>query len=647
MDTSRTRRCAALAAAFILFPSYSIYAQGGSETLPAVVVTADRTPEPLQRTASAITVVTAEDLARNNPTSLVDALRAVPGLDVTETGGPGGTTNVRLRGANPGQTQVMIDGVRVNDPGAASGDFDFSMFPPGTVERVEVLRGPQSALYGSDAIGGAINIITKSRRGPAQLRLSAEGGQYGTALTSGDLTGSHGSWHYAFAGSAQQIEGFSRYGFRVPTVEARFPQLERDGMERVSGYGRLGYDAGNARVEASALVSSTRAGYDQATGAFPDTPSLAKRWLGQVWTRGSIDTLNGAWTHSLSVFANRTERNFNDITYRINTLPRNTTSTYSDFIGERIGAEYQGTARLNAAGTLIYGVRTEQEQAATFSERVLPTPLPPSQTLSGRQDTRSVFGLWQLPVGEQLIVSLGGRVDDVAGVDRFATWRATALYLLPQTGTKIRATAATGGKAPTLFQLHAPTFGNPALRSETSFGWDAGIDQSLFDDRLNISATVFGNQLRELIEFDTTLMRYFNVAQAETRGLELEAAAELAPSLLRLKATYTYLRAWDAQTGLTLQRRPLHTGRVALAITPAPGWLIEPRLQMVSTRFNNADELNPLAPYARLDIYAEHRLSAALAAFARVENVTDTRYQEVLNYGTTGQAFYAGLRGTW
>ena len=129
-----------------------------------VVVTADREPEPISRTGSSISVVKGETLATSNPGSLVDALRTVPGLDISESGGPGPTTNIRLRGANTGQTLVMIDGIRINDPTAASGDFDFAMFAPSAIERIEVLKGPQSALYGSDAMGGVVNIITKKGR---------------------------------------------------------------------------------------------------------------------------------------------------------------------------------------------------------------------------------------------------------------------------------------------------------------------------------------------------------------------------------------------------------------------------------------------------------------------------------------------------
>ena len=185
-------------------------------------MTADREPEPISRTGSSISVVKGETLATSNPGSLVDALRTVPGVDICESGGPGSTTNIRLRGANTGQTLVMIDGIRINDPTAASGDFDFAMFAPSAIERIEVLKGPQSALYGSDAMGGVVNIITKKGSGPAQFNVRTEGGSYGTAVTNGSVTGRQGPWSYAVTGGGQHSNGFSRFGYRIPPLEAKY-----------------------------------------------------------------------------------------------------------------------------------------------------------------------------------------------------------------------------------------------------------------------------------------------------------------------------------------------------------------------------------------------------------------------------------------
>lgn len=622
------------------------FAQADGQSLPEIVISAERGPSSLERTGSAISVINGATIAATNPLSLVDALRAVPGIDVTESGGPGATANVRMRGANTGQTLVLIDGVRANDPSGATGDYDFSMFVPGAIERIEVLRGPQSALYGSDAIGGVINIITRKGSGPPRQDIAVEGGSYGTASVIGATSGSQGAWSYSATGAHQLSDGFSRYGYRIPAIEARFPWLENDGFRRSAGSARIGYDSGDGfRFDAGGLTSFTRAGLDAATGTFPDTPSLADRWYSQVNVRGQLDTFDGRWTHSLNTFANRNDRHFDETTYAL-AAPR-TRRVITDFIGDRVGSEYQSTFKAAALGSLTYGAKVEHEMANTYSTNVQPIPGGKTPTLAATQDTRSIFALWHLPIGERLDVTAGGRMDDVADVKRFDTWRTTAAYRIMETGTKLRASAGTGAKAPTLFQLFAPTFGNADLVPEQSFGYDAGIDQMLFNGRVNVSVTGFENSFRQLIEFDGTTSRYRNVARAETSGLEVAGDIELLPGFFRIKAAYTNLRAKDLRTNLTLARRPEHLAKLSFAITPIPEWLIEPRVTFVSKRYNGANETGLLNPYTRVDIYTEYRFLPAWKAFVRAENVLNERYQEVLNYGTTGPAVYAGLTGTW
>jgi vitamin B12 transporter len=615
--------------------------------LPVTVVTADRFAEPITNTASAISVVGQETLTQTNPGSLVDALRTVPGLDITETGGPGRATSVRIRGANSGQTLVLIDGIRANDPTAPGADFDFSMFPAGTIERVEVLRGPQSALYGSDAIGGVINIITKKGGGPAVSNLRAEGGTYGTGGLSGSTVGSQGPWSYAFTGSGLHSDSFSAYGFRVPALEALVPHMEIDPYNRLSGSARVGYDAGDGvRFNAGLLSNYTRANYDETTGGFPtQTPAFSTKIYDQANINAAVDTFEGRWTHSVTTFADRSDRSFHDVFFAANTI-RTSSSTIDDFIGDRGGAEYQGIFRAGAFGTLTYGAKEEQESAKLYHTGLLPTFSPRMLTLAPRQETRSLFALYQLPLFARLNLSLGGRIDDVVGTNQFETWRATAAYLLPETGTKLRASAATGAKAPSLYQLYS-IFGTPTLRPEQSFGYDGGIDQSLFGGRMTLSVTGFSNRLNNLIDFDSVSLHYFNVTRAATSGLEVESNVQLVPTYLDLRMAYTNLRARDLSTGLALQRRPEHILNLTLDFMPTPQWLIEPRVVLVSKRFSGNGETLPLAAYARTDLYVSYKIDQTWKVFARGENIFDTRYQEVFNYGTTGPAVYGGIDATW
>jgi vitamin B12 transporter len=611
-------------------------------------ITANRSPTAIQRTGSAITVVPGETFEKANPGSLVDALRSVPGLDISETGGPGATSSVRIRGANSGQTLVLVDGIRVNDPSGASGDFDFSTLAPGLIERVEVLRGPQSALYGSDAIGGVINIIIRRGRGPLQTYGQIEGGSYGSHALNAGAYGAQGPWSYAFAASEAKSAGFSRYGFRIGRLESRFPNLEPDGYSRFGGYGRIGYDPGTGfRFEAGAMSVRTRSQYDAAFGTFPDTPNLSTRLFHQIYGKASFDTFDGRLTHAVTVFANRTDRRFDEASFRNGAFPANTSRAFSDFIGDRVGAEYQGNLKLDTFGTLIFGAKLERETADTFSRNILPVAGAKSRTLAADQTTRSGFVLWQWPIGERFDISLGGRIDDVLDVATFNTWRATAAYRIPETGTKLRVSAGTGGKAPTLFQLYAPIFGNALLSPERSLGVDAGIDQDVLDGRLKLSATAFANRFRNLIDFDNARNGFINVSRAATSGLELSGDLVVVQELVRLKGVYTYLQAKDKLTNLTLARRPQHVGKVSLVLSPTSKWSIEPSLTLVSGRFSGARETSRLAPYARLDVYTDYSFNENLRIYGRVENLTNARYQEVLNFGTAGRSVYAGLKTTW
>ena len=651
------RMIAAGSAAILAVSAHQAQAQSNTEQLSEVVVTANRTPEPLSATGSAISVVSGQTIATSNPGSLVDALRSVPGIDVMENGGPGGTANVRMRGANTGQTLVMIDGIRVNDPTAASGDFEFAMFAPSAIDRIEVLRGPQSALYGSDAMGGVNNIITKKGGGPAQFDVRTEAGSYGTVTTQGSMVGSNGPWSYAFTAGGQHSNGFSRYGYRITSIEAKNPNLEADGFDRIGGSGRIGYDAGEGiRLEAGTVQSFARAPYDSSSA---DTASSADRLLQTIYGRVGIDSFGGVLTHNVTVSNTHTERSFSQANYPVYSRPRNATLSVSDSWGDSLGAEYQANLKLGSFGTLVYGAKTQTETAQTFNTNILPIAGLMTPVLSKRQDTNSAFALWSVPIGERLSVTLGSRVDDVVDVARFETWRATAAYNIWETGTKLRASAGTGAKAPTLYQLYDPLYGTRGLSSETSFGYDAGIDQSLFNGRVLLSVTGFSNDFSNLINFITpgagsplcgisqTSGCYNNVARAQTSGLEVGANIDIMPGLVKLNAAYTYLEATDLDTGFTLSRRPKNFARFAVSITPNDRWLIEPRITTVSKRYNNANETGQVDAYTRVDLYSEYKLDANWKVFARGENILNERYQEVLNYGTTGPALYAGFNGTW
>jgi len=245
----------------------------------------------------------------------------------------------------------------------------------------------------------------------------------------------------------------------------------------------------------------------------------------------------------------------------------------------------------------------------------------------------------------------------VVDVARFETWRATAAYTIAETGTKFHASAGTGAKAPTLFQLYDTANGTPTLKPEESFGYDAGIDQSLFNGRVIASVTGFSNDFSNLINFVSATPAspcrgiqtgcYVNVARAETSGLEVGTTINVLPGLVKFNAAYTYLHAIDLATGLVLARRPKNLARFTVTITPTDRWLIEPRILTVSKRFSGAGQTSQVDAYTRVDLYTEYKIDKNWKVFARGENILNEHYQEVFNFGTTGPAAYAGFNATW
>jgi vitamin B12 transporter len=647
-----SRRLLAASLSVCALESTGALAQDASP-VPDIVVTATRTPLSISQAGSAISVISGEEIAKASAKSVADVLRQVPGLNIVETGGPGSSTTVRIRGGESRHTLVLIDGVRVNDPSAGNNEFDFASLVPTDIERIEVLRGPQSALYGSDAIGGVINVITRKGRGGPHFNASSEVGSYGSKGVRAGVSGGTGPLSYAFSVTGYDTAGFSRYGYRIGRIErTRLWPLEADATKRLGASGRVSVAVTkDVEIEIGGYASLNNSEYDAAWGDLPDTPSVERKRLAEGYTRLTALAFDGLLRNTVLVSANRTLRDYKETSFSYG--PFWSRDTY---VGDRVAAEYQGDLKLGTFGLLTFGTKLERERLVTESEPVLPAPGPSLETNDASQTTRSVFALHQISLWQNLHLSVGGRIDDIEDGDRFATWRATAAYEFPETGTKLRASLGTGAKAPTLFQQFDPVYGTPGLVSERSVGYDVGIDQRLFDDRVTLSATVFVNRFRDLIDFSfsptdcpsaNTMGCYLNVARARSSGVELAADLDLVPAWLRLKLAYTHLEAFDEITDKRLPRRPEDEARLGFVITPLRDLTIEPTLILVGTRFSSTGEQDKLAPYARLDVYADYRINDTFSVFARAENITDTPYEDVRNYGTAGRSFYAGLRATW
>jgi vitamin B12 transporter len=599
--------------------------------IPSIVVTPYYVPLPVARAGSAVSVITREQIQRASPSSVVTLLKTVPGVTVVESGGPGATAEVRLRGGETGHTLVLIDGVRVNDPATARDEFDFSLISLANVERIEVLRGPQSAIYGSDAMGGVVNIITRRQQGGPSFSASVEGGSYGTHVER--LSGGVAKRDFSLLMSGEHIasSGFSRVGSRDSD--------ESDAFERWNGSVAGAYTPSDgARLEFGLNGTKERSDYD---GSPPSSGSktvaanaknVADKALLSGYGRLSLGEPGDRFTQSITGFFTAA--------HRLNTEPTSSFTTLFDFTSNDFGAEYQATLDTAKLGQLLAGVRVEQEHAV-----YVPTTSPVTPGFDSTTSRYALFAGDQVSLWDNMHLSFTGRYDADIGGEAFLTGRATAAYEIPATETKLRASIGTGAKRPTPFMI-ANNFGVGVLTPllpEHSLGADVGIDQTMFDGRLTMSATAFDSRFTDLLTFDSPSKAYVNIGSAEMMGVELASTVSIVPSRLSLTGSYTYLDARDLATGKLLARRPMNSGSLTLAWTGPKGLDLALTGTFVGDRFNRANEAQPIAAYSRFDLSGSYPLNGHTKLFGRIENLTNVQYQDPWGYNTPGFSAYFGL----
>ncbi|NBC33439.1 MAG: TonB-dependent receptor [Alphaproteobacteria bacterium] len=631
-QTARTTAAAAFAAA--LSVTASAVAQpvaGPGFTLDPIVVTPTGRPEPATEAGSAVTVIGEAEIRRSRQYSTIDVLRRVPGLTATQSGGFGSESVVRLRGAESGQVQVRLDGVELNDPSSAAGDFNFAGLLTTGIERIEVLRGPQSALYGSDAMGGVISLTTGVGEGPPSGRLTGEYGSFDTIRGSGTIAGSFGRLAYGLNAAGLTTNGFSRR-------DEDFGFTEDDSTQAVNLTGR-------ATADLTPTLSAELAGGYIRNNAELDIAAAEER-IGETtldlgYGRFSLEHagLDGALITRASFSASNTDREVVE--------PGRT----SLFTGRRFEGDLRAEYALGERWTLIGGAGVEEEQGE--GEDVGGPD--PGQRFDEALTTVFGFGLVRVEPLDGLVLTASGRVDDFEAGGTEPTWRVTGAYAMPETGTTLRASVGTAARAPTIFQLFDSftiDFGgftfvtepNPDLETETSLGVDAGIEQALFDNRLTLSATGFFNDFENLIQFSGS--RFENVAEARTWGIELAVSAAPVDWLL-WDVSYTFLETEDRTTGLELRRRPQHSLTSIIDIQPTEDLSLVGEIRYVGEQFNDSDNDDRLDPYTVVNVTASYSLTDNLIAFARVENLFDEDYQEALGFGTAGISGFGGLSLTF
>jgi vitamin B12 transporter len=609
---------------------------GAPET---VVVTATRTPQPLEVTGTSMSVITAEDIETQQVDIVSDVLLQTPGLTVVRNGGPGQPTNVLMRGAEGGQTLVLVDGVRINDPSATTGYAILGDVLANGIDRIEVLRGPQSTLYGSDAIGGVVSIFTtRGGGGPLALRTRAEGGSFGTYRFNAAANGTDGAVEYGATANYYGTDG-------VSAADARNGNREADGYRHFGVTGNLRWHVTDA-VSADARLYYTTArdsfdGYPPPAYAFQDTHEYGKNALLAAYAGVNVSLLDGRFSNRFAVLRTDSDRKSFD--------PASTPA--EDFFANGFATrfEYQGVFEADQANELVFGAETETRMLSTHSiydPTILPT--------KGSDRINGFYAQWQTKPLEGLTLTGGARHDDDRefgghnSVKIAAAWQALS-------ATTLRANYGDGFKAPSLYELFSQ-YSNPveALKPETARGWEAGIDQGFGDVRASL--TYFKRRTKNQIDFFSCWgvtsaacsLRaaeggyYYNVGRSRATGVEAAISARLSDRL-EISANYTNLSDFDLATGLQLARRPHDSASAVATWRPGPDLTLGIGADYSGKRFDDPYQITALSATTHVKLFASFKLGEHLEFFGRLENLFDDRAEPVAGYGAVGRACYAGL----
>ncbi|CAN5862288.1 TonB-dependent receptor [soil metagenome] len=605
--------------------------------VPPIVVTVSRVETDASRAASAITVVTREEIERRQLVTVQEALRNVPGVSLVRTGGPGGSTSVFLRGAGSGHALVLIDGIEMNDPSSPTGGYDLATLGTEAVERIEILRGPQSTIHGSSALGGVVNVITRSGEGPPRIEARGEVGGYGTAAGALAFVGSRGGWSWAATIARRQSDGFSAAPEDLGNDEA-------DGSETTALGLRVERQLGILGLLFVGHMDDSDTDLD-AFGPQGDDPNrrLSDREIAGKAEAG-IGRQGDPWRSTLSIgFAShdRATRDDVDLAHAMET-------ERGEFDGREWKLAWVNDLALGQTMRVVAGAETERERAETTFRSEGPFGPFESEFPERSARTSGLFGELQADVAEPWSLSLGGRIDDHDRFGSAVTTRIASAVRIAATGSKLRATWGTGFKAPTMFQLFDPEFGSADLDPERSRGWDVGIEQELASGRARIAATWFDTGFEDLIAFAAE--GYRNESEVSTHGLEASAAALLGRGV-QLATSYTFTHAESERgpdAGFPLIRRPRHRGSLDLSWSATRG----PEVVLGVLWVGNRDDLDfAVFPSERvtLDAYTLTRVAAswdvteAVRVFGRIENLFDSEYEEVLDFGTAGRSAHLGV----
>ncbi len=608
-----------------------------------VVISATKTLSNSVELASSISVIDSIQISNSNSNNVFDVLKNETGISFTRQGGNGTLSNIYIRGANSSHTLVLIDGVEVNLTNDPSGVYDFSALPIDNIERIEVLRGSQSTLYGSDALAGVINIITKKGNGSPRFSLLTEGGSYNTYKAQLGVNGSLQELTYSVALSRTGSDGFSN-------ASEKYGNTEKDGYTFNNISSILGYNISeNAQVNFYTRFTKSKSDYDQFGGAFGDDPTYVfNQEEFSVRGEGKVKSLDGKWNQKLGLSFIRNVRK-----YSYDTSASNIFYSHSLYDGRKYKLDWQNDFQLNESNLFTSGVDFEYEEMTSEYFSFNYVGLPDYASIFPLRNSKTIGGYIQdqFNLENMFFASAGIRYDHHNQFGSQITYRFAPAFLITGTSTKIKATVGTGFKAPSLFNLYDPTYGNENLKPEISFGWDVGAEQFLSKENFSIGVTYFDNKFSDMFGFDNVTFQTININKVETNGVEVFTKVILF-DYLTLKANYTFTKAVDKSENTPdyckkLLRRPENKIGLLIDYSFIEKANLNAELIWVGSRedfdFSNFTRVE-MKNYLLANFAAHYNLFNFLRLNIRIENLLDTDYEEVFGYGTAGLSFYGGIQ---
>jgi vitamin B12 transporter len=624
--------------------------QRDTAALAPVVVTATRLPIASAASPATVSVVTGDELRRRGVTSVADAIRVMAGVTFAQSGSFGGVTSLFLRGGESKYVKVLVDGVSVNDPGGA---FDFGTLTVDNVDRIEVVRGPASVLYGADAVTGVIQIFTRRGRGDLRAVLGARGGTYGSSDADATITAGLANGDFSLSLARHSTRGIYDFNnaYHNNVLSGGLHLRLDDHTDATVSLRYTDYvfhyptDGGGEQVDSNALRAEDKTALALEIGRSFSSRFDARLTLNSSGSAGGTDNRQDTPASGGLQSADRTRRRAADL--RANVL-------------------------IATATTLTAGLQIEQQDQRSETQSVFGEFASTSVFTAARRNQAVYAQLLAIPV-PSVTLTWGERLDDNERFGKFSTHRAAASWEAWR-GTRIRGSVGTAFREPSFFENYATGFvtGNPDLEPERAATWEIGLRQQLASDRLTLGITQFSQRFRSLIDYTGSTKvcgaSYCNVARASAGGRELEARLAVVPALT-LDANLTHLETRVLEPGFDTTSAGLYRAGEQLIRRPTTSWNlgaawvarrggVDVRVTHSGDRADRDFRPYPALPvrvdaYTRTDIGGEVVVASRSARVpgavltTRVENVFDVQYQSVFNFRSPGRTVLVGARFTF